>query len=198
MKNTSSNTSNYIRPIILIIVLWLIEIQVLGNLFPWTGLKAIIVFPMIFGICISIIILGVFVTRKISNFKSRTAIWTAIFLINTLITAQMYPQEFRPTALKQIGYTFNVVSNYESISKADLELYTEDEYYPYDKSIPDDKERYIAALYKFRNEINRDGSKFIYGDRDKPILEKTKIEKHFDNGQDKLIWWLLEHLKNDK
>lgn len=198
MKNTSSNTSNYIKPVILIIIWLLIEIQILGDLFPWTGLKAIIVFPMIFGICISIIILGVFVTRKISNFKLRSAIWIAIFLINTFITAQMYPQEFRPTALKQIGYTFNVVSDYESISIDDLELYIEDEYYPYDKSIPDDKERYIAALYKFRKEVNRDGSKFIYGDRDKPILENTNIEKHFDNGQDKLIWWLLETFKKDK
>ena len=180
------------------VVLLLIEMKILGNLFPWTGLKAIIGFPMIFGIWISIIAIGVFVTRKISNFKSRTAIWTVIFLINALITAQLYPQEFRPTALKQIGYTFNVLNHYETITKDDLELYREDEYYPYDKSIPDDKERYIAALYKFRNEINRDGSNFIYGDRDKPILENTNIEKHFDNGQDKLIWWLLETFKKDK
>lgn len=179
------------------VVLLLIEMKILGNLFPWTGLKAIIVFPMIFGIWISIIAIGVFLTRKISNYKSRTAIWIAIFLINALITAQMYPQEFRPTTLKQIGYTFNVLYHYETITKDDLELYREDEYYPNDKSIPDDKERYIAALYKFRNEINRDGSNFIYGDRDKPIIENTDIVKHFDNGQDKLIWWLLETFKKD-
>ena len=192
------NTSSYIKPVILLIVLLLIEMQILGNLFPWTGLKAIIVFPIIFGIWTSTIVFGVFVTRKISNFKSRTAIWSVIFLINALITAQMYPQEFRPTALKQIGYTFNVIYNYETITKDDLELYREDRYYPYDKSIPDDRERYIAALCKFRNEVNRDGSSFIYGDRDKPILENTNIEKHFKSGQDKLIWWLIETFKKDK
>lgn len=191
-------TSNYVRPVILLIVFLLLEIGVLGNLFPWTGLKAIIDFPIIFGICISTIILGVFLTRRISNYNLRTTIWIGIFLINSLITAHMYPQEFRPTALKQIEYTFNVVNNYETISEDDLELYRKDKYYPYDKSVPDDRERYVAALYKFRNEITRDGSSFIYGKKAKPILDNTKIEEHLETGQDKLIWWLLDTFKQDE
>lgn len=194
MKNISFN----IKPVILISLFLLIEMKILGNLFPWTGLKAIIMFPIIFGVCISITVLGIFATRKISNFKSRIAIWTIIFLINTLIIVQLYPQEFRPTAFKQIGYTFKVVNNYQTITQDDLILYREDEHYPYDKSVPDDRERYVAALHKFRNEINRDGSSFIYGDKDKPILENTDIKNHFETGQDKLIWWLLENFKKDK
>ena len=192
MENISVNNSSYVKPVILMIAVILIEIKMLGDLFPWTGLKAIIIFPLIIVICIIITILGVIVTRKISNSKSRKAIWATIFLINTLNTAQMFPQEFRPSALKQLGYTFNVVNNYETISKEDLELYKENEYYPYEKSVADDRERYIASLYKFRNEIKRDGSNFIYGDRKKPILTNTDIEKYFESGQDKLIWWLLK------
>jgi hypothetical protein len=191
------NTSKNISTAILMLVLLIIEIEIFGNLFPWTGLKAIIMLPMIYGICVAIIILGTFLTRKL-NFKSRTTIWIIIFLINSLIAAQLYPQEFRPTVLKQIGYTINVVKNYKSIFKEDLELYTEDEYYPYDKSVPDDKERYVAALFKFRNEINRDGSNFIYGDKNKPITESTNIENNLETGQDKLIWWILETFKKDK
>jgi ABC-type multidrug transport system permease subunit len=191
MNNTSINIST----VILMIVLLMIEIEIFGNLFPWTGLKAIIVIPMIYGICLAIIILGTFLTRK-ANFKLRTSICLAIFLINSLIAAHMYPQEFRPTVLKQIGYTFNVVKNYKTISKEDLELYREDKYYPYDKSVPDDRERYIAALYKFKDKINRDGSNFLYGEKNKPISKNMDIESHLETGQDKLIWWLLRILKN--
>jgi hypothetical protein len=192
MKNTSINTKRYNKTAILMIVLLLIELKLLGNLFPWTGFKAIIVIPIIIVICIVIITIGVFVTRKISKLNSRISIWLVIFLINSLVIVQMYPQEFRPTALEQIGYSINVVNNFETISEEDLQLFVKDEYYPYDKSAPDDRERYIAALYKFRNEIKRDGSSFIYGQKDKPITEKTIINKQFETGQDKLIWWLLE------
>lgn len=192
-----NNTSRNIPIAILMIALLIIEIEVFGNLFPWTGLKAIIMLPIIYGICLTIIILGSFLTRKLS-FKSRTAIWVIIFLINSLIIAQLYPQEFRPTVLKQIGYSINVVKNYDTISKEDLELYKEDENYPYDKSVPDDRERYVAALYKFRDEIKRDGSNLIYGEKDKPILENTNIKKHLETGQDKLIWRILDTFKNDK
>src|SRR5690554_3364247 len=121
MKNTSRN----IKPIIFMFFLIFIEMKILGYLFPWTGLKAIIVFPIIFGICTSATLLGIFMTRKISSFKSRITLWIIIFFINALITAQLYPQEFRPTALKQIGYTISVLNNYHSISKDDLILYVE-------------------------------------------------------------------------
>ncbi len=180
-----------ILPVTLIITLLTIEIMVFGNLFPWTGLKAIIVLPVIYGIFIAIIILGVFLTRNI-NSKFRIAIWSIIFLVNSLIAASMYPQEFRPTVLKQIVYTLTVVKNYQEITKEDLILYIEDEYYPYDKSVPDDRERYVAALHKFKNEIKKDGSQFLFGKKDKPILKDTDIQANLETGQDRLIWWLLQ------
>lgn len=191
------NTSNYIRPVILIIVLLLIEIEILDYLFPYPGFKAIISLPMIYGICFLTIIFGIFLTKKL-NYKSRIFLWFIIFIINSLIAAQLYPQQVGTTALRKIGYTFNVVNNYETISEKDLELYVENEYDAFDKSIPDDKERYVAALYKFKNDINRDGSTFIYGQKDKPILENTNIKEQFETGQDKLIWLLLETFKKDK
>jgi hypothetical protein len=186
-----NNTSTNISIVILMIVLLTIEIAMFGNLFPWTGLKAIIVIPMIYGICLPLIILGTFLTRRI-HFKFRRAIWLAIFLTNSLITAHMYPQEFRPTVLQQIGYTFNVVKNYKTISKEDLELYREDKYYTYDKSVPDDRERYVAALCKFQGIIPRDGSYLLYGRKDNPVLKKTDIQSKLQTGQDKLIWQLLD------
>ncbi|WPR76200.1 hypothetical protein [Algoriphagus sp. NG3] len=168
--------------------------EILDYLFPYPGFGVIVSFSIIYGLCSVVIILGIILTRKL-NFKSRTAIWLLIFIINSLIAAQFYPKQGGITVLEKIGHTYNVINNYESITEEDLELYIENEFDAFDISIPDVKERYIAALYKFRNEINRDGICFIYGDRDKPILENTSIEKHFETGQDKLIWWLLETFK---
>lgn len=193
MKNT---TNNYL-PAILVFVLLLIKMKILDYLFPYPGFRMIVSLPIIYGLCSIAIILGIVLTRKL-NFISRSAIWLLIFVINSLIATQFYPKQDGVTVFKKVGQSYNVINNYESITEEDLELYKENEYDPFDISIPDDKERYIVALYKFRNEINRDGSNYIYGDRDKPILENTNIEKHFDNGQDKLIWWLLETFKKDK
>ena len=107
--------------VILMISLLTIEIVIFGNLFPWTGLQAIIVTPMIYGICIAIIISGTYLTRK-ANYKLRIAIWAIIFVINSLIAASMYPQEFRPTVLNQIGYTFKVVKEYEKVNINDPDM----------------------------------------------------------------------------
>lgn len=190
-----NNVSNSFLVAILMIFLLSIEMKIFGSLFPWVGLKAIIAFPMIYIICLAIIISGVVLTKKI-KLQSQIVVWVTIFLLNSLIAAHLYPQEFRPTVYKQIKFSINVIKNYDRIVKEDIELFRESEYNPYDKSVPDDKERYIAALHKFRNEINRDGSVFIYGEKDKPILENTNIENHLETGQEKLLWWALEKFKN--
>jgi hypothetical protein len=194
-KPTTYSSKNILLPILMFVLL-LIEMEIIDNLFPYPGFKAIIALPMIYGICLVVIIIGIFLTKKL-NFKSQIAIWFIVFIVNSLIAVQLYPQQSGPTVLKQIGYTYNVIKNYKTITKEDLELYIENEYDPFDKSVPDDKERYVAALYKFRNEINRDGSNFLYGQKDKPITDSTNIRKHLQNGKDTLIWGILETFKTD-
>ena len=187
---------HYLAPII-IIVLLIIEMEIIDNLFSYPGFKAIISLPIIYGICAVVIILGIFITKKL-NSKSRSAVWFIVFIVNSLIALQLYPQQSNPTVLKQIVNSYNVTNDYESITKEDLELYVENEFDAFDQTIPDDKERYIAALHKFRKEINRDGSIFLYGQKDKPILTDTKIAQNLETGKDKLIWWILETFKTDK
>jgi len=186
MKKRTINT----LVIISLLVLLTAKLFIFGNLFPWTGLKAIIVIPMIYGICIAVTIIGVLLTKKY-NYRIRLVSWAIIFLLNFLIAASMYPQEFRPSVLKQILYTAKVIKNFKTITKDDLELYRKDEYYSYDNSIPDDRERYVAALIKYEHELKRDGSEFMYGKPNKPILIETDIESNLETGQDKLMWWLL-------
>jgi len=176
--------------ILSLIVILTIEISIFGKLFPWTGLQAIIVIPMIYGICLVTTILGILMTKR-QNSRIRILSWILLFILNSLIAASMYPQEFRPTVLKQIGYTIQVVTNFDKITKDDLKLFQETEYYPYDKSVPNDRERYVAALIKYKNELKRDGSEFMYGRKKKPILLNTDIKSNLETGQDKLMWWLL-------
>ena len=169
--------------------------KILDSLFPYPGFKAIVALPIIYGISSVIIILGVFLTKKL-NLKLQIASWILIFVINTIVAVRFYPQQGRQTAIKQIVNTYNVIINYGTINKDDLELYTTNEYDAFDKNVPDDKERYITALFKFRNEIKRDGSNFLYGQKDKPILGDTNIKEQLDDGKDRLIWWILETSKN--
>jgi hypothetical protein len=185
----------YLAPII-IVVLLIIEMEIIDNLFPYPGFKAIISLPIIYGICAVIIIIGIFLTKKLKA-KSRSAVWFIVFIVNSLIALQLYPQQNDPTVLKQIINSYNVTNDYESITKEDLELYVENEFDAFDQTVSDDKERYVAALHKFRKEINRDGSNFLYGQKDKPILTNTNIHKNLETGKDKLIWWILETFKTD-
>ncbi|WP_121667383.1 hypothetical protein [Mesonia aquimarina] len=193
-KSSKYSRKNIAFPILMFALL-LIEMKILDSLFPYPGFKAIVALPIIYGISSVIIILGVFLTKKL-NLKLQIASWILIFVINTIVAVRFYPQQGRQTAIKQIVNTYNVISNYGTINKNDLELYTTNEYNAFDKNVPDDKERYITALFKFRNEIKRDGSNFLYGQKDKPILGDTNIKEQLDDGKDRLIWWILETSKN--
>ena len=193
-KSSKYSRKNIVFPILMFALL-LIEMKILDSLFPYPGFKAIVALPIIYGISSVIIILGVFLTKKL-NLKLQIASWILIFVINTIVAVRFYPQQGRQTAIKQIVNTYNVIINYGTINKDDLELYTTNEYDAFDKNVPDDKERYITALFKFRNEIKRDGSNFLYGQKDKPILGDTNIKEQLDDGKDRLIWWILETSKN--
>jgi len=91
MNNTSKKVSYNNRPAILMIVLLLIEMEILDILFPHPGFNVIVSFPIIYGICSVVIILGIFLTRRL-DFKSRTASWIIIFIINSLVAFQFYPK----------------------------------------------------------------------------------------------------------
>ena len=195
-KSSKESRKNIVVPILMFVLL-LIEMEMLDTFFPYPSFKAIVALPVIYGICSVIIILGVFLNKKL-NFKLQIAIWVLIFLINSIVAVRFHPQQGSQTVLEQIGNTYKVISNYETITKEDLELYTANEYDPFDKSVPNDKERYVAALFKFRNEIKRDGSNFLYGQKDKPIIGDTYIEEQLEDGKDRLIWWILETSKTDK
>jgi uncharacterized membrane protein len=98
------NLKHYLVPTI-IFVLLTTEMGIINKLFPYTGFKAIISLPIIYGICSIVIIIGSFLTKNL-NSKSKNGIWFLVFVINTLIALQLYPQQGnQPTVLKQMGYS---------------------------------------------------------------------------------------------
>ena len=97
---------NYSAPIVIIILL-IIELEIIDYLFPYPSFKAIISLPIIYGIFAVVIIIGIFLNKKL-KVKSRIAVWFIVFIINSLIALQLYPQQNGLTVLKQIINSYNI------------------------------------------------------------------------------------------
>lgn len=139
-----STTTNIVA--ILTLILLIVELRFCDYLFPWTGLQAIIIVPIIYILGIGIILLGMRVSRNLT-LPYFILTWSIIATITTILTVNMYPQEYRPPVTDQIKYTYQVVDNFESITERDLRLYELDNFNRYDSSVRDSRERYVAALY---------------------------------------------------
>ncbi len=100
---------NYSAPIIIIILL-IIEMEIIDYLFPYPSFKAIISLPIIYGIFAVVIMIGIFLTKNLKA-KSRSVVWFIVFIINSLIALQFYPQQNGSTVLKQIINSYNVTDD---------------------------------------------------------------------------------------
>ena len=114
---------------------------------------------------------------------------------NSIIAVGMYPQESDPGVIRQLASIFGTFKKYKEITIDEFILYNnKDKFYTLYR-IKNGRTRYILALYKFKDELKRNGSYYIYGNTKLRILEKTNISNHLLNGQDKVIWWLLKRFK---
>lgn len=175
--------------------LTLIMLHFLGELFPYTGLQAIIMYPFIV-IVNSLIILGaIFLTRKL-NTLVYISTWIATFMLTIYIAMKSFPQDGGPGVFEQISYGISAIENFDRSPKTDLDL---------PKTTVDfgrfgAEERYIVALYKYRNTIPLDGSfslcqHVVSYNTNTTIKSISEIPKKFATGHNKLIWWRLEHLE---
>jgi hypothetical protein len=165
---------------------------ILIKLFPYTGLGRIIALPLAFILNSSVIILGIVITRNLKHTRY-TLSWISIVLLTVLNTIVIYPQESRPNISKQILYSISAINNFDHSPLADLELPLSE------SSIKGGHERYVVALYKYRQQIPLDGTYYIYRESSSYYFD-TSI-KSIDElptkliGNDKLIWWFLEKTK---
>lgn len=177
-------------------------LYVLGELFPHTGLAAIIVIPIIILLNGLVIIVTIRITKNLQRLGYILS-WITAAILTALITITLYPQEFRPNVFKQISYSFSAIRQFEAIPISDLDLpFLVDNFSRYDCTIKNSEERYIVALYKYRKTIPLDGSFHIYREEktnifsyyDTSIKNVSEIPEKFRTGQGKLIWWTLNKL----
>ena len=176
---------------LMMFLLLIAQLKLCGYLFPWTGLGVIIIAPIIFLLAGAVVLFGMKISQNMTYLFSILT-WIGIFIFNTFLILGMYPQDFRPSAMTQLKSTFGVISDFENITKKDLELYKIDNFTRYDCDVGNSRELYIGALYKYQNQISRDGSHLLFGRLNQPVIEETNIESFFKAGQDKFLWWYLE------
>jgi hypothetical protein len=166
------------------------------KLFPYTGLGRIVALPTIFMVNSLIIIAALKWTRNL-KFSTSSLVWLAVSILTIIIAIAFYPQEGSPHVVKQVGYSISAIKNYDSIQLSDLEILIS----PKDNQKGID-EKYVVALYKYRNQIPLDGSFHIYREnkrnitsyKDTSIKAINEIPKKLE-GHHKLIWWYLERTR---
>lgn len=160
-------------------------------LFPYTGLGRIVALPNIFILNTIIIILGIYITRKLNHRRNNFA-WIAIVLLTVINTVVFYPQESSPSVTKQVLYSVSAINNFDNSPISDLDLPLSDDF-----DLKGESERYVVALYKYRQQIPLDGSFHTYGDEydDTSIRSIEEIPKKLE-GHHKVIWWYLHTFRN--
>ena len=137
----------------LIFLLTFFMLYILGQIFPYTGLAAIIVLPVIFLLNAVIILGTIWLTKNVQRLGYKLC-WTATAILTIFITLTLYPQEFRPNVLRQISYSINAIQQFDNSNIKDLDLpFSVDDFSRYDCSIKDAQEKYVVALYKYRHTI---------------------------------------------
>ena len=175
-----------ILPFILLLLPTVLLMEVLVRLFPYTGLGRIVFIP-------SAILMNAMIILASMAIRTR-AVWTRIvkigvtLMLTVAITVGGYPQEFGPSVPVQIHHAIQAVRGYDDVTREDLNV---DGY--------QDNPQYVVALYKFRNELLREGTYQLYQRenvyyRDYTIKELQEIPSQL-MGYHKVIWWVLTWLK---
>ncbi|WP_405155918.1 hypothetical protein [Paenibacillus sp. FSL K6-0108] len=168
-------------------------LYLLVQLFPYTSLMRLIMFPLIVMINAGIIfIAGQKTEKKVTHTVKGTLRNALIILLTLLVTIALYPQASDRHIVVQIKDGILAIRHSEDITPKDLKLNKDQS----GKIIGDSNERYVVALYKFRQDIPMDGSFHIYekaGNRTfDPVINNEKQIPEKLMGFHKLMWWVLE------
>ncbi len=75
---------------------------VLGNIFPYTGLQAIVTYPATFILNSIVVLLGVYMTRKLAGFFY-ILVWTLAFFLAIHFVIYLFPQDFGPSVYEVLS-----------------------------------------------------------------------------------------------
>jgi len=165
---------------------------VLVYLFPYTGLERIIALPAIIFINSTIILIVMAKSHVlIKHIKIMT--WMITIFFTMFLSIAMYPQESDLPVIKQIDNSIITIKEYDRITLKELELINSLEHKSIDNQSAED--RYVVALYKFKDQIPLDGSYHLYQQEVSYFFDTTikSIDEISDKliGHHKVIWWYL-------
>ncbi|WP_458125951.1 hypothetical protein [Paenibacillus sp. Z3-2] len=164
---------------------------VLFQLFPYTGIVVIVVFPII--LLMNAALIYAILKKADKNHARITKRRYALTLSLTMcLVIALFPQSSGAHIVVQATDGFNAIQHLDDITVDDLKLKKDKSGYV----IGDSSERYVAALYKFQQEIPMDGSFHIYERDGNPkfdpvITELGQIPDKL-SGFHKVMWWVLE------
>ncbi|MBD0384696.1 hypothetical protein [Paenibacillus sedimenti] len=187
---------NTVLKVLLALLPTLLMFYILIELFPYTGLGRIVALPFIFIINLTIISLGFIITRNLKRHRYFMA-WFGIILLTMFISTALYPQESRPHVFVQMGYGFSAIKQYDQALSTDLDLVLSTNS---KRDVKNPEERYVVALYKYRDQIPLDGTYHIYRDNENGSIPywRNTIVNSLDEipsrliGHHKVIWWVLK------
>lgn len=118
--------------------------------------------------------------------------WITIILLTVINTVVFYPQESSPNVTKQVWYSVSAINNFDNSRISDLDFLPSGE-----SELKGGSERYVVALYKYRQQIPLDKSFHIYGEEydNTAISSIEEIPKKLE-GHHKVIWWYLNTFRN--
>jgi hypothetical protein len=182
--------SQLFRGIVLLIPTILL-LFVLFQLFPYTGILVIVVFPII--VLMNAALIYAMMKKAGKNHARLTKLRYVLTLLLTMsLVIALFPQSSGTHIVVQATDGFNAIQHLEDISLDDLKLKKDKSGYV----IGDSSERYVAALYKFRQEIPMDGSFHIYERDGNPKFDPviTEVGQIPDklSGFHKVMWWILD------
>jgi hypothetical protein len=123
--------------------------------------------------------------------------WFGIIVLTMFTSTALYPQESSPHIFVQMGYGFSAIKQYHQAPLTDLDLIllTNSK-----RDVKNPEERYVVALYKYRDQIPLDGTYHIYRDNENgsiPYWRDTTVNSLDEIpskliGHHKVIWWVLK------
>lgn len=91
-----------VKTILLAMIPSILAIFLLIEYFPYTGLGRILSIPITLFFNLVILLIFVFITRKIKSKVYKSFYWITVILMTVLVAIIMHPQESSPNVLIQI------------------------------------------------------------------------------------------------
>lgn len=171
---------------LLLLLPTIVMLVLLIDLFPYTGLRRIASVPS--TIIINSLIIWLYLALKRKNYSIKYIGGLFTLLITLAIAVIGHPQEFNPSVLVQSQDAIRAIKDIDSVTRKDLDVRGSH-----------NSARYVVALFKYRDEILKDGTYQLY-EKENVYFHNYTVNDVSEIGSKligyhKVMWW---YLNNDR